>query len=91
VTEPETFVLDRVDNPHPKMLDAAIEARRRARALGGTRDTFYWVGYLQAMADATGCSPMDLNRWIDRHSGERSFDGDQQAVALRLTRKPGDE
>lgn len=79
----QEFVLDAVDNPHPRMLAAAIEARRRARAIGGKESTYYWVGYLTAMVDATGETPEALNRWIDRHTGEQSFDGSATRVELR--------
>ena len=69
------FVLDQVDNPHPKMLAGAIEARRRAKAIGGKEATYYLVGYITAMADATGQPVEAINAWIDRHDGETSYVG----------------
>ena len=76
------FVLDKTENPHPKMLAGAIHARRTARALGGDRTLHYWAGYLQAMCDATGETPEALNAWIDRHSGDTSFNGSATRVEL---------
>lgn len=67
LTRKQGFALDAAGNPHPRMLAGAIEARRLAKVLAGTERAYYWAGYLQAMADATG-EPLDaLNAWIDRH------------------------
>lgn len=63
----DAFVLDLDANPHPKMLAGAIQARRTARAIGGADNTYYWCGYVQAMADATGESVDAINAWVDRH------------------------
>ncbi len=52
------FSLERTENPHPKMLLGAIEARQA----GGP----YWEGYLRAMADATGEDDGDLIAWMER-------------------------
>lgn len=54
MTDSAPFVLDRVENPHPKMLAAAI-ARREA-----------WRSYLAAMCDATGETPEAIEAWMDR-------------------------
>lgn len=54
----EPFVLERVENPHPKMLAGALEAR----AGGGP----FWDGYLRAMADATGEAEEALIAWMER-------------------------
>lgn len=78
-----TFILDRADNPHPRMLAEAIEARRKARAIGGKEATYYWVGFMDAMCAATGLRAEELNRWIDSHAGEASFDGSATRVELR--------
>jgi hypothetical protein len=59
------FVLDRVENPHPRMLAGALAARAESH-LSAERSA-YWGGYLAAMADATGCEPRDLVAWMDRH------------------------
>lgn len=56
--KPEEFVLDRVENPHPRMLAGAILARDK----GGD----FWWGYMCAMADATGESPEALLAWMER-------------------------
>lgn len=72
--EPE-FVLERTENPHPRMLAEAIEARRRARAVGGKEAVYYWTGFMAAMAAATGETPAALNAWIDRHTTEPVPDG----------------
>ena len=82
-TMPDRFVLDKADNPHPKMLAAAIEARRRARALGGSETAYYWAGYLDAMCNATGETVEALNAWIDKHTDEASFNGSATRVELR--------
>lgn len=50
----ETFVLERVENPHPRMLRGALV--RRAE----------WRGYLAAMCDATGETPEAIEAWLDR-------------------------
>jgi hypothetical protein len=71
--EPEPFVLDRVENPHPRMLAGALEARAAALATrgwpgeGSAHTRGVWLGYLRAMADATGCDPDELEAWMDRH------------------------
>lgn len=67
----DDFVLDRAENPHPRMLAGARLARDAARkAWGGSPTEIgtrrYWDGYLAAMADATGCDPADLEAWMDR-------------------------
>jgi len=70
------FVLDRVENPHPRMLAAALQLRAAAAGTYDGRPTTEartavraeWRGYLRAMADATGCSPADLEAWLDRHA-----------------------
>lgn len=54
------FVLERVENPHPKMLAGALVAQE----LGGE----YWQGYMQAMADATGEPPEALLAWMERNA-----------------------
>lgn len=63
MTEP--FVLDLASNPHPRMLHAAIRYRRAAKE--GEPERTYWLGYLAAMADATGCTEDDLEAWMDSH------------------------
>lgn len=70
----EPFVLDRDSNPHPKMLEGALEARIQAKFAKfkiDHPDTAYWQGYLQAMADATGCTPIELQAWMDAHEAKR--------------------
>ena len=64
---PDEFVLDRTENPHPKMLAGALDARNRA-ITGGRTAHFYWRGYLAAMADATGETAEDIERWMDRNA-----------------------
>jgi hypothetical protein len=61
------FVLDRTENPHPKMLAGAVRARHEA-ITGGRTAHFYWRGYLAAMADATGETTEDIQRWMDRNA-----------------------
>ncbi len=77
------FSLDMTENPHPRMLAEAMEARRKARAIGGKEATYYWVGFIDCMAAATGETAEALNAWIDRHTGESSFDGTATRVELR--------
>jgi hypothetical protein len=57
--EASRFVLDRVQNPHPAMLVGAWAARSD----GGD----FWRGYRQAMVDATGSPPADLEAWMERN------------------------
>lgn len=52
----------------------------------GRLATYYWVGYLTAMCDATGEKPEAINAWIDRQTGESSFDGSATRVELRRRR-----
>lgn len=67
----EPFILDLASNPHPRMLAGALDARRRARGAGTwDKDRAYWLGYLAAMADATGCTEDDLEAWMDRHEAK---------------------
>lgn len=71
-TEESGFVLDLDSNPHPKMLDGALRARRAARFDPfDDEQRMYWLGYLHAMADATGCERDDIEAWMDRHEGGR--------------------
>jgi hypothetical protein len=53
------FSLDQVDNPHPLMLNRALDLRRQGGPL--------WYGYQLAMCDAVSCSPDQVNAWLDRH------------------------
>lgn len=65
----EPFVLERTENPHPKMLAGALKARDDAASVEFDEHapaTSYWRGYLTAMADATGCEPDELEAWMDR-------------------------
>lgn len=59
----DTFVLDRTENPHPRMLKGALSARAAAQASG---EWDYWRGYLTAMCDATGECPQAIEEWMDR-------------------------
>lgn len=72
------FVLDRAENPHPKLLEYALLARANARAAtelhGPLRDhEVDWRTafrfYMKAMADATGCPEEELEAWLDHHEG----------------------
>lgn len=58
------FVLERVENPHPKMVTRALAFR--ACAGRGQREWWRWEGYLQAMCDATGESREAMLAWLDR-------------------------
>jgi len=62
-----TFVLDKAENPHPRMLGEALLAR--ASAFDSPRSMAYWLGYRAAMCGATGCEPAELDRWLDHHEG----------------------
>ena len=63
----DEFVLDRTENPHPRMLAGALRARDEA-IRGGRTAHFFWRGYLAAMADATGEAAEDIERWMDRNA-----------------------
>lgn len=66
---PEPFILDLESNPHPKMLEAAIRYRRLAHATPGEPVIYrYWQGYLEAMCDATGLPPEQIDAWVARHT-----------------------
>jgi hypothetical protein len=68
VPTPETFVLERTENPHPVMLAGALKARQAMRDSNRSNSVEhqFWLGYLTAMADATGCEWDDLEAWMDR-------------------------
>lgn len=66
------FKLDAIENPHPEMLDDALQTR--ARAVNRPWDDVTaaeWRGYLRGMCRATGCTEADLNAWLDRHAEAR--------------------
>lgn len=63
----EPFVLDRAENPHPRMLAEALELRAEARWKGVGHVVARWDGYLAAMCAATGCTAADIEAWMDRH------------------------
>jgi len=76
------FVLDKVENPHPRMRSSALEYRRRAQTVRkaihvGAKPTaamvallMQWDTYLEAMCDATGCTPAEIEEWLDRDLDE---------------------
>ena len=67
----EPFVLDLDSNPHPRMLAGALAARRGIKeSATWSYKRGYWAGYLNAMCDATGCDPDDLEAWMDRHEAD---------------------
>ena len=69
---PETFVLDRTENPHPRMLAAAVKAKAATLADPSSSAAFaYWQGYRDAMCDATGETPEAIEAWMDRASRGR--------------------
>lgn len=62
------FVLDRDDNPHPRLLELALAARRRARlAAGNFAAASYYLGALHACCAATGCDESEIVGWLDAH------------------------
>ena len=64
------FALDRVDNPHPRMLATALRLRAEARQWHTSGPGARWQGYLEAMCDATGCTPAAMNAWLDRQESD---------------------
>lgn len=64
----EPFVLDRAENPHPRMLREALYYRSIQH--DSTSAAALWYGYLIAMCGATGCTPAELNAWLDSHPDE---------------------
>lgn len=62
------FSLDLTTNPHPVMRERALGLRRLAR-MAPREPLVYlrWQGYLEAMCDATGEKPQDINAWLDRY------------------------
>lgn len=61
----DVFVLDRDENPHPRMLGEALLAR--ASAFDSPEAMAYWLGYRAAMIGATGVAPDEMDRWLDAH------------------------
>lgn len=64
----EPFSLDKTENPHPAMLKRALKLRARTRVTHSPSDGHIWHGYLLAMCDATGESPLAIQEWMDRNS-----------------------
>src|SRR5262245_13204369 len=75
----QPFALDHVDNPHPRMRQRALELRTRAKLVtrniktASTLDLaaqlsvlVEWQTYREAMCDATGCTPAQIEAWLDR-------------------------
>lgn len=74
----EPFVLDRAENPHPRMRAEALrlhsvwsDAIARAHFSGSFPDQLAmieaaakWDGYLACMCDATGEEPDAIRRWL---------------------------
>lgn len=86
-----TFALDKESNPHPRMLAVALKARRSARFFGTPSDKAYWKGYRQAMADATGCDPKDIEEWMDHNLEGTTKAREQGDCALcEASVQPGD-
>lgn len=68
----EPFALDRIENPHPDLLDDALRTRARARNRPWDEVTAAeWRGLLRGMARATGCTEPDIETWMDRCSTSR--------------------
>lgn len=63
----EPFVLDRAENPHPRMLGEALLAR--ACQYDSPQAAAFWHGYMGAMAAATGLDRSEIEAWMDRHDG----------------------
>lgn len=61
------FVLDADDNPHPVMLAKALHYRRTAKHTPDSIMGALWLGYREAMCDATGESPDAIEAWMDHH------------------------
>lgn len=69
-TSHEPFVLDLDSNPHQRMLDAAIRHRRLAHQPTSHPDSMLgiiWLTYLDAMCDATGLPPEQIDAWVVHH------------------------
>src|SRR5436309_3349794 len=69
----ETFVLDRDENPHPRLREHALMLRRAARATDDPIVGAAWLGYLDCMCDATGWNAETAHAWLDSHD---DFDAD---------------
>lgn len=63
----KAFVLERTENPHPRMLREALELR--SRVTFSAIDAGLWRGFLAAMCAATGESPEAIEAWMDRVGG----------------------
>ena len=62
--EPE-FVLDQASNPHPAMRKGALDAKHQAQASSTNHAAqAYYLGWLHAMAAATGCSVEEISEWL---------------------------
>lgn len=65
------FVLDRAENPHPRLLALAVKARRSARRFpNDMAHQSYYLGVLHACVEATGCADHEVVGWLDHHEAE---------------------
>lgn len=78
----ESFLLDRVENPHPDMLEQATELREAAEAttwhplnippeLVSLFEAGMWEGSILTMCAATGLTREDVLKWMDKRTGRR--------------------
>lgn len=63
----EPFVLDRDENPHPRLREHALALRRAARATDDPIVGALWLGYTDCACDATGWNAETWNAWLDQY------------------------
>lgn len=69
----EEFVLDRTENPHPRMLTEAWGLRSACEGLidvpgaAAAEVRGKWLGFLQCMCAATGESSEAITAWMERN------------------------
>lgn len=80
----DQFVLDRVENPHPRMREHALQLRRAARAANDPVLGAMWLGYLEAMCDATGETSDAMNAWLDQHDDPNLAENLRSAQAVQV-------
>lgn len=61
------FILDRDENPHPRMREVALHLRRTARTSDDVIVKASWLAYRDCMMDATGWDTATVEAWLDSH------------------------
>lgn len=84
----EPFVLDLAENPHPDLLEYAIQLRRAARASDDPILKAFFLGGVEWACRATGWKSETLNAWLDAHEADYPL---PEPVVVPVELRPRDE